>query len=230
MDSILIASVQTGPGRDWLETAYLFSSIVLAIVGIIALWQLVLTKHDIQVRSRREAVVLAAELCRNFAREVIPKAGKCFDTLAADNVTAKCWPVKDSKFCEASFEDWKAAEAWFQRVERSTGHLRMMTEVCNDLEAFAIYFMKGAADEKVAFGAVGVLYCDWTSKLAPYLVVARSPKTRPPAFTSGPFQNAVDLHAMWVSRLTRSELDDASKEIDARMQKLEDKSIDPIGT
>jgi hypothetical protein len=218
--------------RSILELAYFVATIVLALVGCAALYQLVflkrsidVAKEDIELRSKREAVTLAAERSEVFANEIIPKVHEHLQQMANAQVPIKKWELVDGKFEKSSIIDWSEAEGWFGRVKaanQTTPCIRML----NLLESFAMYFAEGAADEHVAFPAVGPVFCEYVNRLAPCLIFLR---LHEPNIPSGPYQNIIALFGAWSSRMKKEELELQHSQISSALSGVHTSEIPPIG-
>jgi len=218
--------------RSFLELAYFVATIVLALVGCAALYQLVflkrsidVAKEDIELRSKREAVTLAAERSEVFANTIIPQVHEHMQQMANAQVPIRKWDLVDSKFEKSSVVDWGEAEAWFSKVKAAN-----LTNACismlNLLESFAMYFAKGAADEQVAFPAVGPVFCEYVDRLAPCLIVLRRHE---PNIPSGPYQNIIALFGAWSSRMKKEELELQQSQISSALSGVHTSDIPPIG-
>lgn len=134
--------------RAVLELVYFMSGITIAIAAIFALKQISLTKEITKKNARRESVKLATELSRYYAETVIPQWGKALTEYNAQHlgyltVLAKpAFVLKDgeivsNKFDQQSLPKGKQHEAGIQLI--------------NFLEAFAIPFVAGVADEDIGY-------------------------------------------------------------------------------
>ncbi len=90
-----------------------------------------------------------------------------------------------------------------------------------------MYFAKGAADEQIAYPAVGSVFCLWVTYLAPCLISLRK---HDPNITSGPYQNIVALFSAWSSRIKKEELELKRFEISSELLGIHSSDIPAIGT
>jgi len=112
--------------RSLLEALFFLGGIAVAIAASKALEQIRLakeqltiaadalrvTKTDIALRVRREALLLAAEQCDRFAEKIIPQAYEWQKAVDKAGGTRKRWPMNDQEFAWISLVDPKAAKMW----------------------------------------------------------------------------------------------------------------------
>jgi len=224
--------------RFSLELLSFLSNIVLACIAIAALYQIILAKRsletarlDIELRSKREAVTLAADKVAEFAEYIIPKCNLEFRALVGGGISIDKWDLQNIRFDESSFKDWNAALKWEEQL-RASKQIDSATRVLNQLESFAMYFAKGAADEQVAYSAVGAIFRNYVDRLAPHLTSLRiiSLSSKDVNVASGPFQNVVTLYEVWLSRARKETLQQEATRITSELSGLSTSDILPIGT
>lgn len=154
------------------------------------------------MRSEREAIVLAAQLCERYAGKVITLSDQVSDELQQAGVKVEQWKVADDEFGSGSITDSAGAQKWLEVYNKVKGDHLM--SLLNEMEAFAIYFAKGAADEKVAFSAIGPVYCADVRNYAPLLVDFRRKSNE--GLAIGPFDNLISLYKIWSSRTRQTSL------------------------
>jgi hypothetical protein len=151
-----------------LELAYFASGIVIAIVAMVGLWQLKLAKDalsaarqqielattalqvakdDIKIRSLREAISLAAGRSEQFAEKIIPHYDRVAALLEKNGAELLEWKLANSQFTLTSLNS-KESKRWLDTLGRSDESCGAASSLLNELEAFAIYFVNGAADER----------------------------------------------------------------------------------
>jgi hypothetical protein len=232
----------TGDVRSILELMYFLSGPAVALAACLALKQLRLAKEqlavainaldhakrDLQIRSRREAVQLAAERCEKFGEMMMTRRNAHMDKIQADGIELKIWVLTNDAFERASLKDRSAAEQWVAQLRAKPDALISATAVLNELEAFAIYFARGAADEETAYPVVGALFCTEVQIFAPYLIDLRHKDV--PGLTSGPFQNSIDLFNLWHLRMRQKELEAEANKLSLEVSGRKPSTIKPIGT
>ena len=194
--------------RDLFEVLSFLSSIILAALGFAIFRQLKFSKQsietaqedlkvasdalttakdDLQIRIRRESVILAAEQVEKFGKEIIPSAAKVVDRVRAEGIQINEWKLENTLFDTASIKDFEAANKWLRSFKKPED-VPALIQILNGLESFAIYFVGGAADERVAYPSVSPVFCSLVRQLAPLLVSLRQKKSQ---IVSRPYQNTV---------------------------------------
>lgn len=216
--------------RAYLSYGSEIATIVMAFAAVLALRQLRLAKNAIQVaktdislRTKREAVLIAAQQCERFSTYLMKKSD-ALDALTNKGVPTDPWKLQNNDFDRTSIDDHAAMAKWLA-LEGKSGVDTM--GFLNGLEAFAIYFAKGAADEQVAYSAVGPLFCDWVESLAPLIIDLRAGQH--PSTTSGPFQNTVALYQTWAARAKKNALESSAAKLHAEAAAIRETRLRPIG-
>jgi hypothetical protein len=235
--------------RDCLEIASFAATITLAVAAIIGLRQLhlarlqlkiasdtfsvakdalVVAKDDIKIRSRREAIALSAKHCEDFADVALPKLNQWHQELLNKGIVfpANCWELANKNFDETSLKDSKAGQQWVNQIKAKQAGT-FPCKILNQLEALAIYFATGAADEEVAFPVLGTLFCKYVEQYAPFLIDLRSHKDA--SFTSGKYANTIRLFEIWSDRIRLEEIDSQTKKAEKERTSLKSQTIKPIG-
>jgi|GEM_PF-2183956 len=227
--------------RDYLEMASYVATVALAVFAFCALKQirlarsqiqiasdaLVVAKDDIKIRSRREAIALAAKHCEDFADVILPKLNTWHGEFGSKGIIFKDnWELLNKNFDDTSLKNPKPAQDWVQLVKSK--NLGMTAcNILNQCEAFAIYFASGAADEGIAFPVVGPLFCKYVEQNAPFLIHMRS--HRDAGFTSGKYANTVRLYEIWADRIRLEEIDVQTQKTEKERGSLKKDKITPIG-
>ena len=100
-------------------------------------------------------------------------------------------------------------------------------DLINQLEAFAIYFTNGAADEGVAFPVAGIPFCHYVESFAPLLVACRSGAAL--GVTSGKYPNTIKLFSIWTDRTRKEQIEAESAKMQKELQTLNPHRVKPIG-
>lgn len=185
-----------------------------------------LAKTDSHIRLKREAIVIAAERCEQFAREILPFLNANVEEITRIGISNEAWQLENHLLNESSIKDWDAANEWLAKL-RPSPIGNDVVRALNILESFAIYFVKGAADEQVAFPSIGVSFCLYINKVAPYLILLRQKKLLRQA--SGPFQNIAALYSLWSDRLNKEALQLESNKINEKLSQIHSAEIPPVG-
>lgn len=219
--------------RDWLEVVYWIAGIVIALSVVAVFRQVQLAKKALQatleeseMRSEREAIVLAARQCERYAEKVIALSDKVGDQLKNAGMELRRWELSDDKFGPDSIEASSAAREWLDKYMKVPGDELMV--LLNEMEAFAIYFAKGAADEKVAFSAVGPVFCSDVRTYAPVIINCRRQSTQ--GLPIGPFQNTIELYRIWSARARQNALRAQAKAVASEVAKVSVPEMPAVGT
>lgn len=211
--------------KDVLEIIYFISTPLLVLFAYKALGQIKMAKDQIEesrtsrkLNSKRESYKLAAEKCDHFLNILIPQM----------NSIDKKLEKEESKFFDKS-------EVIIDNeniiVEPSTTEPEALVklildipilDLLNALEGFAVFFVSGVADEKVAFLTIGRTYCNTVRKFLPLIV--------PLSDNGEHFVHTLKLFTIWNSRIEKDNLEKEKAEIDKKLKKTQSVKINPIGT
>ena len=178
------------------------SPLVIAVVSCIGLVNILVIVRISQNRFARESKILAAKLSEEFAKELLPDIST---NLLSGNKTRyqiQRWEMKDYKFNSDSLVNKNDAQAWHE-ARINDGSASIIIDFINRLEAFSMYFVMGAADQKVVRSCLAPIYCEWIEIFAPILIELRNRKD---INVSGPFQNIVILYESWHCRENEDKL------------------------
>lgn len=204
--------------RAVLELLYFASGIAIAIAAFWALEQIRLTKQIARTNARRESVKLAADLCTYYAETVVPKMTLAVEehnasSLGYLSVTAQpSFVIKDGEILNTKFNTAKLAEG--------PSHKAGIACV-NVLEAFAIPFAAGVADEDIGYRETGISFCRAVTTFMPLMFQLRTTN-------SGRFESAVRLYEIWNGRLFAEMSGPALKAMQEAVKKGESGQIKPI--
>lgn len=232
--------------RNFLEVLYFISGVILAALGFAVFRQLKLSKKsietsqenlrvasealttakdDLQIRIKREAVILAAAQVEKFGKEVMPKAKEVTDRIKGEGIEISEWKLENNLFDETSIKDFEAANTWLRSLHKP-GNVPALIQILNEFESFAMYFAGGAADERITYPSIAPVFCSYVRDLAPLLISLRQKKTN---IVSGPYQNIVFLYDKWASRLRKDELDSQAARLLAESSGIHITEIPIIG-
>lgn len=218
--------------RAWIEICYLASGPALFIVGLFGLRQLRisqqtldLTRKEVEIRSKREAVVLAAQQCENCVVGLIPHIEKCRGKLQALGILHQ-WRLKNTDFTLGSITERVESQEWLTKFQNDEESTTIALAALNRCESFAMYFANGAADETVAFPAIGDVFCAAVEILAPFLIALREQNIQ--NTVSGPFENTLTLYRTWYVRAEQAKNHQKSEALRVEASKGQVKK--PIGT
>lgn len=222
--------------RTWLELAYFVATIAMAIAAWRALTQirlgkrsLELAQRDLQTRSRREAIMLANDICAKFGQDLVKQSGDVINHLNSKGIGVYLWEMRDAEFTPDSIIRRGEADNWLAPLFADLNAGIEIVKLLNNLEGTAMPFVTCVADEEVAYPVIGRIFMDLVRAHGPYLIALRHSQV--PLVGSGRFENTVKLFQQWYARAGTAALDQDAKDLQDRKQKLPKlKPMKPIGT
>ncbi|MGB7307546.1 MAG: hypothetical protein WBC67_00655 [Candidatus Acidiferrales bacterium] len=212
--------------RSLLEVLYFCSGIVIAYAAVRALTQirigseqLRMTRDIANLSAKRESIKLASEQCRYYAERAIPLAVP----LVAEYTRLKLtflsgqpkFTIRDGEITDTNF-DLKLLEKEFLQI------ILPLQTFLNGLEAFAIPFAAGVADDDLGFQETAIGFCQQMQAYMPAFFEMRRRKW-------ARFESAVRLYDAWSKRLKARELAPVMKTIEELTKAAEQAKIKPIG-
>ena len=182
--------------------------------------QVEVSRQDIALRSRREALALALDQCKRFAETIIPHFESVYEDLRRKDYIIR--QVIDPSFPTISKEqDPLGVQIWMNNPA-----LRVkIRDALNELESLAMYFACDLADEEVAFTPIGQSFCNNCEACATFIGVFRQ-KDKVKLY-----QNVVKLYGIWKPRVERTALEEQGKLLEEKKSQLPpDKRGIPLGT
>lgn len=162
---------------EWMQVASAISAVVVAVVAIIGLWQLILAQRsldtsrvaievardDIETRIQADAARLSVDLCIRFSESVLPLIDQADLALMSNplpRATQRPWDL-------ASYESkWNGGP-------RSRSKLQKVLRALNAMEAVAVPFVWGAANDEIARQSMGAALCGAAFRYAYVIATVR---------------------------------------------------------
>ncbi len=233
--------------KSLLENIYFFSGPILALLGLFIFFQIKLARNQLLIAkqqleesqrqlitySQRQAANLAADKVKEYT-EILPLENKLNEELQKINYPKIKMAVKNFTNDETKEWDQNFSKAF---LARPIEIIKLELDIINKLEAFSVCFVKGIADEKVAFNSIGRTFCNSITSLYPTITILRGSQN-PNKY----YEVLIQLYRRWAERLDsftiEVENEKLSKELKDTIQKIEklkDRSMDydyikPIGT
>jgi hypothetical protein len=207
--------------RAILELLYFASGIVIAIAAVWALTQIRLTKQIAKSNARRESVKLAADLCKYFAESVVPiwaKANDEYKTQQLKYLTVSppegqpAFVIKDGEIVSHHFN--------VKQLPQDLAKHNLAVTYLNTLEAFAIPFAEGVADEDIGYRETARPFCQGAQLYMPAIFQLR-------VQNAGRFESIVKLNSAWTNRLAADAVAPVLK-IMMQLEKAGEKRIKPL--
>lgn len=205
---------------------YVYSDLMLKIAPavtfltvLVALWQISVAKKALVTSSKREAVTLAADKCNEAADKLIPLHTQLC------NRSIFLWELSaDPKVCAINIANHEEAMKWLETLRQDKEMFAGLINFSNKVESFAMYFANGAADERIAYPAMGETFCHWVTGIAPVIVWMRKNNNCNSYYT-----NTINLYKIWSQRRAKDKLCEEISQLTAKKQEIKDSSIKVIG-
>lgn len=213
--------------RAILELLYFAAGVVIAVAAIWGLKQLKLTKEIFRTNTRRESLRFAAERCQYFAEQTVPAWTRMYAEYKRLNLTfltkPSDWKIEDGEIVKHNFDPRLLA------TEMAALDVSIVNFL-NSVEAFAIPFVAGVADEDLGFQETAMAFCQVVRLTVPAFFHQRS-------VGAGRYESTIKLFALWNKRLVANALVPAKKHMDNLAKQMEEITkavekdrIKPIGT
>ena len=190
--------------RPYIEILYFLSGISLAITALVALKQLGIMKHETNIRTLREARIMASEIVGYFKSSVIPS----YNSFISDIVktSKEIYKMESITFKSMQTNERQKIKKYIEsfNVEENT----KITNILEQIEKQIINLTNGIADSDFAFDKIGIEYCVVISSLAPFLE----------SKTDRTYSLSKSLFDSWNSKIIANKLEN---ELKATMKKLQ---------
>lgn len=206
--------------RSLLELLYFASGIAIAVAAFWGLKQLRISKQIARTNARREAFKLAADECRFYAKEVVPLANKFATEYKQLGLTCLSGPsqfrIEKGEIVGHSFPvDLLQKE--IPKIAES------LVECLNAVEAFALFFTSGVADDDLGFQETAISFCKLTAQhMGAYFHMRHINAAR--------YESTIKLFEIWQKRLQANAASLAMKPLGDLIRTVGKERIRPIGT
>lgn len=208
--------------RPILELVYFASGPLTFIVACIALYQLKIARDSARLNAQRDSLRLAASQCDSYQRSIIPLHNSLGDAIKENGIVyfdkAEVDVEGETIRVRPNLTKDELREE-LNKVKKISG---AWTEAFNAMEAFAVFFVSGVADENVAFSSVGKTYCCSVRKYLPHVV--------PMSEEGGYYRNTIKLFFMWNARFEKQKLLKNKEKLEQQLDRVRDRFIRPVGT
>lgn len=194
--------------KSIVENLYLLSGPILAVFGFMIFQQIRLAKKSIVISeaqilqaqehlktsSRREAASMAAERTDFFIASILTLGDKLYDKKKELN-----WPEFPGKIGDFRSSEYYSWDEDYRDVfiDQATNDPSILgLELINLLEGFSAYFVKGVADEEIAFDSVGPYLCNYVEIYYPLIALMR-----PDDAPVKSYNNLISLYTLWKTRI-----------------------------
>jgi len=204
LDATLVAAMGwLATTRAILELSYFASGIVIAVFAFLGLRQIKLgleqlkiTKEIAKTNAKRESVKFASDQCRYFAEIALPLRFRMLQEYTRAKWTFLSDPkppdrllfvIQDGEIASNRF-DLKALDEQFP----NTGEI--VVNYLNALEAFAIPFASGVADEEIGYRETARAFCQDMQRCMPVIFQMRNENL-------ARYESSMRLFVLWNNRL-----------------------------
>jgi len=202
--------------RSALELLYFHSGIAIAVAAVKALGQIKLTKDIAEKNARRESLKFAAERCQYYAHTCVALHTTLFDLLKKQGPLPQ--PVA---FEVAAGEITVKNQQALGIVAAQFGKASMEgTYYLNSLEAFAIPFVAGVADDELGFQETADAFCKAIKELIVPIVAMRRQGAK--------YESCVRLYEVWSARLEAEKMKEQMKDLQKKIEKTPNTKIRPV--
>jgi len=212
--------------RNWIEVIYFISQIIVMVLVGFGLRQIQLAKRQIETtkdifrtQSKRSAIETAVVECRRFAETIIQ------DKLALDKF---CKEKSITYFEKAKFTKTENGFSVDPKdidkddLKKLQEAADLINRIMNGLEAYALFFLSGVADENIAFHTNAKAYIEITEDIFKiFPVIKIEDEDAEPMKT---------LYFMWSQRYEAKRLSIEQEEIKKKLSSYKISSVKAIGT
>lgn len=186
------------------------------------MYQLKIAKDTARLNAQRDSLLLSASQCDSYLHNIIPLLNALDAAIKEKGITffekAEVDIRGDSIRIRPNLEN----DGLITEMNKLKTIVRETLEAFNAMEAFALFFVSGVADETVAFSFVGKTYCNSVGKYLPWVVTLSQ--------DGGYYRSMIKLHLIWHARSERHKLLKDRNRIEEQLNSVRDKFIKPVGT
>lgn len=208
-----------------LEILYYCSNIIVAICAVFALWQILISKHQLKIEREnqktqleREAQKYAIEQIAYFNNTIIPLENKIFKKLKGKKISF----FDNSNILFEGNSLRIKAKMSKEDKDKILDVAEEVTSVINALEIYSTVLTSGLANEEFVYQIQGYSYCQTVEQYLIFIIDDSKGKTKK--------SSAVNLYFLWKSRLTKEKLISEKKKIERSLENTTDRTISIIGT
>ncbi len=213
--------------ESWLSILGNFSQFMLVLLGLSVFYQINLAKRDLKNRYRRTSCKRSIEIAEIFAKEMIPRMDTFLKNVRKKEYTLTTRDLAVYRQEEITSEEEK--RLYKNDIDFLNTNPEIYTEcihILNDLEAIAINFTTGVADEKAVFDSLSQVYCRFIRNNSSFLCFLRKEQK------INIFTNTIKLYKIWSDRIKKEGLLVQSGAINKQLAEFKNEEIDtmqPIG-
>lgn len=209
--------------KSFVENLNFISGPIIALFGLVAIFQLRISKKAMVMTSRRQAAELATEQIKIYVDKIIPLQNKLFISQVKNDFK----DINVENIHNFTYEELKkntSIENIKTKREEYFKTLSQVGDLLNLMESFAIYFTKGIADEEIAFSSIGSTFCNSVKGLKFELCLIRTESE-----LTG-FENIVKLYQIWNPKIISYRINQELIKKKQELNNLTIGTVDILGT
>lgn len=160
-----LPTYQSSNIRNVLEIIYFLTTPLLLIVTILGLKQITVAKNTAKENERRESYKLALEKSSCYVKEIIMKSLVVFEYLKEKDIDSF-----GTSSIQVKNKNLKVKTNFTVDMDSQEKYNEFIT-IANEIDVFAVCFVAGVAEEKIAYDIVGEHYIELVEKLLPIIGV-----------------------------------------------------------
>lgn len=221
--------------RQILEDFYYVAGVAIAIAAFKGLGQLKIGAEQLKLtreiadsnikiartNAKREAIKLAAERCQYFAEHTVPDFARMGNKYQQLKLTFLTVPQPQFAIVNGEIVNHNFNAA-VQDAEVPLFIVDLVNSM-NSIEAFAIPFMTGVADDDIGFQETALGFCQQVKDIVPAIWYLRRKNM-------ARYQSTVQLFDLWNKRLVASAMAPLMKSMEATIKAANESKIKPLGT
>jgi hypothetical protein len=205
--------------RSIIELVYFVSTVVLTTVAFYGLRQLRLTKQIATQNAKRESIKFATERCQYFAETIVPAQSKAVSSYNQRKFTClndQRFRIEKGEIVEHNFDKQRIALCEREALSTSSSFV----ELLNYLEAFAIPFVAGVADDELGYQETASAFCEFLAQVMIVIAAFRGHGPR--------FESCVKLYECWSARLEAQKLKPLVQSMSEKIKAAEKAKFPPL--
>ena len=189
------------------------AQLVIAGCALVALWQLLLTKKQLQrqkdefeLNSQRDSLKITIEQIRYYSTVVIPLYNSVDEKIKNASIAyfeKNTFFLKGKEVCSDTFIVDKLDADKIKKLLDDLG------SIANRIEDFSIYLISGVANQEFAFKAMSDIFCSEVERLFPFYALAESKG----------ISATLELYQIWKERMKRIDLENEKNKIEEQLKK-----------
>jgi hypothetical protein len=213
--------------KSIVENIYLLSGPFLLIVSAFGLKQLKIAKDNIKINSKRQAITLSFDLCEKYERSLEEKCQiierKMQELGINPNEIIQLNPSKLNHFTSEIISN----NEFKKTIENYDKLSKPLTDLANELEGFSIAFVKGIADEELAYDLQFTQFYHWSVMCLTEIYMTKNLNNKPVEQIL--YSNLCEIYSIWKLRNEKEIIGRQVANLIKKESEIDSKTIIPIG-